>query len=326
MDNCHFLITGGTGLIGSALVRQLLKQYTNVQIILPVRNKLKAESLFEGCTNVTIYECDLLKTDFEFAEEVDYIVHCAAPTDNRFFVEFPIDTYESIFIPSMHLLDYAVRHSVKKMVFLSSIEVYGKGSRNGEILMENDLKHIDLQSPRSSYPLAKRAVEHLCHIYAKQKHAPVSIARLTQTTGPNVSDDDHRVICSFCKCAAEDTNIILYSKGESAMPFCHIDDAISAILTLLKKGIPGEVYNVANESTFMRIIDLAHFIRNTLNSNIKVEVHFDENSVFPPTFRLPLSTQKLQSLDWQPRHSLEDICKDVFNHYKASMSRALSFS
>lgn len=316
MDNSRFLITGATGLIGSALVNYLQTCFSNVQMVLPVRNKAKAESMFADSANVTIVECDILTTDFEFAQDIDYIVHCASPTASAYFVEQPVETYNSVFLPSLHLLQYAAKHEVKGFVYLSSLEVYGTVADDDKPLSEEALGNIDLTSPRSSYPLAKRAVEHLCALYAHQYQVPVTVARLTQTTGPGVSFEDNRVINAFCRAASQNEDIILYTTGKSSRPYCHIDDAISAILFLLQKGVKGETYNVANESTFISALNLALFIKEHLNPSINVKVELKDDVPYAPPTNIRMSTSKLLALGWMPTHGLEDICRDVYKYYQ----------
>lgn len=316
MNNSRFLITGATGLIGSALVRYLMAHYDGVRFILPVRNRAKAEAMFGTNSRVHIVECDLLNTDFEFAREVDYIVHCAAPTASTYFVEHPVETYNTVFLPSLHLLQYAARHEVKGFVYLSSLEVYGTIANDSEPLVEKALGCIDLTSSRSSYPLAKRAVEHLCALYAHQYQVPVTVARLTQTTGAGVSREDNRVINAFCRSASQNEDIILHTTGESSRPYCHLDDAISAILILLKKGVKGETYNVANESTYISAYYLALFIKQHLNPSVNVKVELKADVPYASPTHIRMSTSKLQTLGWEPKHSLEDICRDVFSFYK----------
>lgn len=316
MNSRKFLITGATGLIGSALVRHLAKLCPDARLVLPVRNLAKAQAMLGDVAGASLHECDLLTTDFEFAGAVDYIVHCAAPTSNREFTEHPIETYNAIVHPTQHLLDYAVQHQVKGFVNLSSLEVYGTVNGTGISVTEDMLGYVDLASPRSSYPIAKRAAEHLCSLYAHQHGVPVCTARLTQTTGPGVTFDDNRVINAFCRSAFLGEDIVLHTTGESARPYCHVADAVAAIMLLLDRGVNGEAYNVANESTYISARDLANFVREHLNKSIEVRMELKENTPYAPPSLLPLSTAKLQSLGWHPEHSLEDICKDVFNHYK----------
>ena len=68
--------------------------------------------------------------------------------------------------------------------------------------------YLDPLSVRSSYPMAKRATEHLCHLYAKQHGVPVKIARLTQTTGAGIAKEDKRVIAQFTRLATQGRDII----------------------------------------------------------------------------------------------------------------------
>lgn len=320
-NNACFLITGATGLIGSALVRLLLSQYDEVQLILPVRNRPKAEAMFGGDARMSIVECDLLETDFEFAHGVDYIVHGAAPTSSRYFVEHPVETYREVLLPSMHLLEYAKRHGVKGMVYLSSLEVYGTVADGDEPLCEEALGSIDLTSARSSYPLTKRAVEHLCALYAHEYGVPVTAARLTQTTGAGVPWEDNRVINAFCRSAVLGEDIVLHTTGESARPYCHLDDVLAAILVLLERGVKGETYNVATEWTYISARDLALFIRDRLNPAIDVRVELKKDVPYPPATCIRMSTRKLQALGWKPQHGLDDICRDVREWFEKLMNK-----
>ena len=97
LKDCKFLITGATGLIGSSLVHCLLAIDRNVHIVAPVRNKKKAEQLFkDNLGQLELIECPLTTYNEDIIGKVDYIVHCAAPTASRFFVEKPVETFDFI--------------------------------------------------------------------------------------------------------------------------------------------------------------------------------------------------------------------------------------
>lgn len=310
LQDATVLVTGGTGLIGSLLIRCLMGLDKGVKIVAPVRNLTKALAMFEDIKteNLIFEECNLLTTDFSFAYQIDYIVHCAAPTASRFFVEHPIETYDAIYLPSIHLLDYARKTAVKGMVYLSSMEVYGTITDDQRLISEDVQGYLNPLDVRSSYPMAKRAVEHLCHVYAKQYGVPVKIARLTQTTGAGCASDDNRVIVQFTRLGVEGKDIILHTTGEAARPYCYTMDAISGILCILLKGQSGEAYNVANEQSYISAKDLALFVQQHINSNISVRVEIHENTPYAPCTKLRLDTSKLQSLGWIPRYGLKEIC------------------
>lgn len=311
LQDVTVLVTGGTGLIGSLLIRCLLALDKGIKILAPVRNLAKARVMFEDLKSndsLIFDECDLLTTDFSFAHQIDYIIHCAAPTASRFFVEHPIETYDAIYLPSIHLLEYAKKHTVKGMVYLSSLEVYGTITDDQRLISEDVQGYLNPLDVRSSYPMAKRAVEHLCHVYAKQYGVPVKIARLTQTTGAGCASDDNRVIVQFTRLGVEGKDIILHTTGEAARPYCYTMDAISGILCVLLKGQSGEAYNVANEKTYISAKDLALFVQQHINSNIAVRVEIHKNIPYAPCTKLRLDTSKLRSLEWTPRYGLKEIC------------------
>ncbi len=307
-----FLITGATGLIGSLLVHCLLALNQDIRIIAPVRNRSKALSMFDESelSQLELVECDLCTFDYSSLGNVDYIIHCAAPTGSRYFVEHAVETSTFIYNSTDALLRYALQHPVKGFVFLSSLEVYGQITDDSIAVTENMLGKTDPLSPRSSYPMAKLAAENLCCLYAHQYGIPAKIARLTQTTGVGAAFDDNRVINQFARKAALGEDIVLHTRGASSRPYCYTLDAIDAILIILLKGADAEAYNVANESTYISARQMAEYLRDNFAPAIQVRVDVDDNQGYAPESRLRLSSAKLSELGWQPKHDL----KMIFEH------------
>lgn len=303
-----FLITGATGLIGSTLIHGLLAADDSVSVVAPVRSLEKAKKMFEPqeMGRISFVESDLMTVDYKTFGQIDYVVHCAAPTSSRFFVEQPVETFLSIVEVSRRLLEDACQMQVKSFVYLSSLEVYGSISDDHHITEEMQ-GYLDPMSVRSSYPMAKRAVENLCHLYAKEYGLNVMVARLTQTTGAGIALDDNRVIAQFTRLAAQGKDIVLHTTGESARPYCYTTDSITAILYILLRGAAGEAYNVANEETFISARGLAEFVRDHFNPQIKVVVELRDDMGYAPPTMQRLDTTKLKSLGWSPEYSLYDI-------------------
>lgn len=318
LHNKYVLVTGGTGLIGSTLIRCLLALNENIHIAAPVRNKAKLEALFgASCNTLNGIECDLETFDFSQIKDIDYIFHCAAPTASSFFMTHPVETARSIINITDKLLQYAKTHSIEGMVFLSSLEVYGSGLDN-TVITEDMQGYWDTQDVRSSYPVAKRAAENLCHLYAKEYSIPVKIARLTQTTGAGVAKDDNRVINQFARLASQHQDIILHSTGESARPYCYTIDCISALLYILLKGTNGEAYNVANKDTYISARQMAEFIRDNFVSDIQVVIDIKDNMGYAPASKLNLSTAKLEALGWAPQYGMPDMMERLIHYFKES--------
>lgn len=309
--NATFLITGATGLIGSSLIHCLLALQKNVQIVAPVRNIDKAKQKYDPqeLKYIKLIECDLAKFEYSSLDSVDYIIHCAAPTSSKFFVEHPIETFFSIYDATKVLLDFASHTNIKGFVYLSSLEVYGEIADDSQMVTENIQGYLDPLSARSSYPMAKRATENLCCLYAAQHGVPVKIARLTQTTGAGIAKDDNRAIAQFTQLAINGQDIILHTTGESARPYCYTMDCVSGILFILFRGRSGEAYNIANEETYVSARQLAEQIKGCLNRSIKIKIELNNSTEYAPPTKHKLSTLKLKSLGWTPKYELSQILK-----------------
>lgn len=318
LTDSTFLVTGATGLIGSMLIRCLVALDKNIHVLAPVRNLGKAHEMFgSDCENVDFMECDLLQYDYSQLGDVDYIVHCAAPTASKFFIEKPVETIDSILNGTKRILDYACgRESVRGIVFLSSLEVYGTVLDDSKPVTEDVQGYIDPLNVRSSYPVAKRAAENMCVAYAEEYGLPVKIARLTQTTGAGIARTDNRIIAQFARLAANGDDIVLHTTGESARPYCYTIDSISAILYILLKGDAGEAYNVANESTYISARGMAEYLKANFNPSINVRVELGDSYGYAPPTKLRLSSAKLRALGWKPQYGLKEVFSNLIEYLK----------
>ncbi len=309
------LVTGATGLIGSTLIHYLLALDENIRIIAPIRNMEKMRAIFgEKYLAIETIECDLETFDYDKIKNVDYVFHFAAPTASKYMVTHPVETANTIYKITDQLLRYAKTHKIQGFIFLSSMEVYGSGLEG--VITEDMQGYLDIQGVRSSYPIAKRAAEHLCYLYAKEYDVPVRIARLAQTSGAGVDDNDNRIINQFTRLASLKQDIILHSTGESARPSCYTLDCITALLYIILKGTDGEAYNVANPNTFMSVRAFAEYIRDNFAPSIQVVIDINENMGYPPPSKLNLSTAKLEALGWKPQYNLHDIIQRMIEYFE----------
>lgn len=308
LSGASFLITGATGLIGSTLIRCLLALNKNIRILAPVRNIEKARKMYDNqMSGLTFFETDLLHFHYESLGKVDYVIHCAAPTASKFFVNNPVETATTIFSVTARLLDYCRHNKVCSFVYLSSLEVYGTINDDSTPVDESVQGYLDPLDVRSSYPMAKRAAENLCVDYQREYGVPARIARLTQTTGAGISMDDNRVIAQFARLAADGEDIVLHTKGDSARPYCYTTDAVSALLYIAQRGQDGQAYNVANEATYISAYDMAMYLKVNFNPAISVRMEISDGYGYAAPTKLRLSAQRLRNLGWCPQYGLKEI-------------------
>lgn len=314
--NSSFLVTGATGLIGSLLIKYLLycdKIYSlNLCIYALVRNEKKAEKVFEEeitQEHLTFVKTDLLEDDCDFSFHTDYIIHTASVTASKQMVEQPIETIFTSIEGLKKILDYAVSTQAKSIVYLSSMEVYGKMNEKGKV-SEKQLGYVDLSNVRSSYPESKRMCECICTAYAKEMQLNVKSIRLAQTFGAGISKQENRVFAQFARSAMKNENIILHTKGESEGNYVYTSDAISAIFTVLSRGSAGETYNASNENSHLTIAQMANLVANILGegkSKVIYDIPADASTYgFAPDTKLHLDSSKIMALGWKPRVELDE--------------------
>lgn len=322
LRNSIVLVTGATGLIGSAFVRCVDALQIGVKFILPVRNELKCcEMLAEQAESITIVEADLItffsRSDFERDfPEIDYIVHCASPNNGAYVSAHPVETYLLAIESTKEILEYARRRAVKGLVYLSSIEYYGQIFSDKPIT-EGSTGIIDHFSERSSYSLGKQAAEYLCFSYAREYGVRAMMARPTQTFGAGVARDDHRVFAQFARSVLAGRNIVLHTTGESSKPYCYVTDVVSALCFILAKGAAGEAYNISTPGTYVSIREFAGMYRRFFNPSIEIIIDLDGNHGYAPVTKVNLDSSKLMHLGWQPHVGLPQMLERLIEYLKS---------
>lgn len=311
-----FLITGATGLLGSLTVKCLLSLNEDITIICQVRNKEKAEKVFDGLLDsITIYPYPLSSLA-NFETKIDYIIHFAAPTASRFFVDNPVETIDAVVSGTMNVLQYAKNVGVKSFVYASSLEVYGIINDDSKAITEDVQGYINPLDERSSYPMGKRMAECLCYSYYCQHNVPAKIARLAQTFGPGIEYNDGRVFAYLSRSIVENKDIVLNSTGELSRTYCYTIDAISAILYILLLGENGKSYNVGNDSTYISVAEMARFLQEEFLPSINVKIEPRENMGFSPVTKLRLDTNSIKQLGWKPHFELKEMFSRLINYLR----------
>ncbi len=314
--NKTIFVTGGTGLIGSLLIKACLYANSllnsNIKIVAIVRNEKKVSEVFVDYfddNNITFIYGDIIN-EIIYSGKIDYIIHGASQTASKQMVENPVETIKTSLFGTSRLLDFAREKKVKGVVYLSSMEVFGQCNNSETRLSEEELGYIDIHNVRSCYSEGKRMCECMCASYAKEYGIPVKIARLAQIFGTGIPKTDNRVFAQFVRSAKNGEDIILHSDGTSWGNYCYTSDAIAAIFTILEKGQSGEAYTVVNESTSTQIKDMASLVIETLsNGQSKLIFDIPENSAvygYAPKTVMKLSSKKLESLGWAPHISLKE--------------------
>jgi nucleoside-diphosphate-sugar epimerase len=306
------LITGATGLIGTFLIDTLM--YRNdrfddaVTIYALGRNRASFKERFRRYLDSPLFhfvEQDVLRP-FAFDLPVDYIVHGAANTHPVAYAAAPVDTILLSITGTQNVLDFASSHRVKRILFLSTVEVYGENRGDCDHFKEDYCGHIDCNTLRAGYPEGKRCAEALCQAYIKEKKLDVVIIRCCRVYGATMGNSDSKVIAQFLRNAASGKAIVLKSKGDQLFSYCHVADVCSALLTVLLNGKTGEAYNVANTGGDMTLRETAEFLATTGDGRVVFEPPLEVEALgYSKATKALLDNSKLRSLGWKDMYSLK---------------------
>lgn len=300
------MITGATGLICSSIVDILIRyNHTHKEKITIFAAGRQMDKLIhrfpvaekQDCLIFILY--DALKWDNTMNFRCDYIIHGANLASPNKIVKEPVETMLSNFMGMNHLLDYARKNNTKKVLYISSSEIYGKKD-GAQPYKENEYGFIDLLNSRNSYSVGKRATETLCASYFDEYGTASVIARPGHIYGPTASPQDTRVSSAWAYAVARGENIIMKSDGSQLRSYCYCLDCASAILKVLIKGKNADAYNISNPDSILSIRQMAEILTASANVNLEMELPTqEEKKRFNPMSNSSLDSTKLIELGWK---------------------------
>lgn len=320
-----FFITGATGLIGSLVVKTLsylnIKYDFNIRVIAQIRNKYKAYKVFEEIlpkdSNI-IFCIQDINNSFQMDDKIDYIIHCASITSSKNMIKYPVETLLTTIQGTKNMLELANEKKVKSMVFISSMEVYGRIDQE-EKVTENNLGYIDILNKRSSYSEGKRVAECMSCAFFEEYGVPVKIARLAQTFGPGVDYHDNRIFAQFAKSLIKNENLVLHTTGNSVGNYCYTADTIRGIFYILEYGENSNAYTIVNEKNTMRIREMAYMlIEKFSKKNLSVVFDIPEENIYgySADTNMHLSGEKMKKLGWTAKYDLFEMYDRMINSWR----------
>jgi UDP-glucose 4-epimerase len=311
-----YLITGGSGFIGSHLADLLLAAGHRVLAIDDlstgrldnVHHLLDNPSFHLARANIT----DQVVMD-RLASQADIIIHLAAAVGVKLIVEHPVRTIETNVMGTEVVLQAALRYG-RRVLLASTSEVYGKGSKIpfGE---EDDVLLGPTSKSRWSYAASKMVDEFLALAYHQEYGLEVVPFRLFNTVGPRQTGQYGMVVPRFVRQAVRGEPITIYGDGAQSRCFCDVRDVVEAIGGLAQHAeAPGRVYNIGS-SEEVTIRELAERVKSISQSDSPI-VYTPYAEAYAPGFedmrRRAPDTSRIQALlGWRPRRSLNDILQAV---------------
>lgn len=318
LSGCNILVTGATGLIGSCLIEVLMSRPgKDYHVYASGRNEERARARFAAYSDdpaFHFFRYDVLEP---LAGDIDfqYIVHAASNASPNFFATKPVEVIKANVQGLSNLVDYGLQHQLRRMLYVSSGEVYGEG--DGRTFTEDYSGYVDCTQPRSCYPASKRAAESLCVSYAQEYGIEAVIARPSHTYGPNFTEADNRVYAQFIRNVLRGEDIVMKSTGSQFRSWCYVVDCASALLYILLKGESGQAYNVADDTSNISIRSLAEMIAQMAGRKVVIDLPSDqEKAGFNVVTKSTFSTSKLEALGWSVQGTMSQKMNNVIQQVK----------
>lgn len=326
LSGSNILVSGGSGLLGSYLVKSLLAASDlldlRLHVICVTRSvssvkKRLADFLTHQRLTVVIHDISHpLPGNFPAA---DSVIHAASQASPKYYSTDPVGTLLANTAGSIHLLNHSIASKSSRFLFFSSGEVYGIPINPQDSIKEEDYGYLDPIKVRSCYAESKRIGETMCAGWSHQYGLHTSVVRPFHTFGPGMALDDGRVFADFVADVVYGRDIVLKSDGSAKRPFCYIADATLGFLTVLLKGSSGEAYNVANPSTEISMRDLAYTIA-ALYPDRGIGVTIKPSSSSNSYLRSPIlqscpSIAKISELGWRPQTGIEEGFRRTIDSY-----------
>jgi len=304
------IVSGGAGFIGSAFIRNHLKSnpYDKIVNIDNLTIGSNIDNLQEVKNNPNYY---FIKDDIKNAElineihDADLIVNFAAETHVDRSISNPKPFIQTNYVGTYNLLEVA-RKKDKFFIHVSTDEIYGDATD------DISFKEDDLLRTSNPYSATKAAADLLVNAYHRTYGLKCIITRCSNNFGPFQFPE--KLIPKAIIRALKDLSIPLYGGGNQIRSWIYVLDHVEAIESLIKKGKPGEIYNITawNEITNLSMIEK---ILNILGKPSSLIETVGDRPAHDKRYSID-GTKIKQVTGWEPKHSFDQSLKETVQWYQ----------
>jgi len=310
------LVTGGAGFIGSAFIRLVLANDASAEVLnfdaLTYAGNLENLDPVAGHSSYRFVKANLF--DSEATEQAvadfgpDAIVHFAAESHVDRSILSPKPVIDTNFTGTFHLLEAARRHDVGRFVHVSTDEVYGSITAPDEADEDFPLR------PSSPYSASKAGSDMLALSYFTTYKLPVVVTRASNNYGPYQFPE--KLVPLMIANALEDKPLPIYGDGQQVRDWLYVDDHCRAILSLIEKGSPGEIYNIGGNRALPNLEVVKRILTATGKSEDLMRTVEDRPG---HDRRYALTSAKLEAeTGWMPQVEFEAGLAQTVDWYRSN--------
>ena len=309
-----YLVTGGSGFIGSNFVRQMLQNDTNCHIV--NLDKLTYAGNPANLVDIEmderysfvhgdICDTDVVRQIFH-QHKPQIVINFAAETHVDRSIGSPDDFIKTDVFGVFTLLEASKEFGVDLFLQISTDEVYGS-------IAEGSFCEGDPLLPSSPYSASKAGGDRLAYSYYVTYNLPVIITRASNNYGPFQYPE--KLISLFVTNALEDRDLPVYGDGKNVRDWLYVSDHCSAVHFIIENGKLGEVYNVGGGNELQNI-HITHQILEQLGKSADLIKFVEDRKGHD--LRYSLDCSKLNQLGWMPEHSFDEALAETIHWYQSN--------
>ena len=309
-----YLVTGGSGFIGSNFVRQMLQNDTKCHIV--NLDKLTYAGNPANLVDIEmderysfvhgdICDTDVVRQIFH-QHKPQIIINFAAETHVDRSIGSPDDFIKTDVFGVFTLLEASKEFGVDLFLQISTDEVYGS-------IAEGSFCEGDPLLPSSPYSASKAGGDRLAYSYYVTYNLPVIITRASNNYGPFQYPE--KLISLFVTNALEDRDLPVYGDGKNVRDWLYVSDHCSAVHFIIENGKLGEVYNVGGGNELQNI-HITHQILKQLGKSTDLIKFVEDRKGHD--LRYSLDCSKLNQLGWMPEHSFDEALAETIQWYQSN--------
>ena len=311
MSQTKMLITGGSGFIGSWLIRYLLNSSPELSIVnLDLLTYAGNPENLKDVENDPRYSfvqgdiCDEALVD-KLMADADICVNVAAQTHVDRSITGPGIFIHTNVLGTQVLLEAARRHKVSKFVQVSTDEVYGSIEGTGKFTEQS---HLD---PSSPYSASKASGDLIALSYYKTYGMDVCVTRCTNNYGPNQYPE--KLIPLFILNASEDKQVPVYGDGLNVREWIHVEDHSAAVASVIFKGKPGEIYNIGSDNE-LNNLEITRLILQNVGKDDSLIKYVEDRLGHDRRYAIDSSKIK-KELGWSVKKPFDQGLKETVQWY-----------
>lgn len=309
----RYVVTGGSGFLGSHLVKRLKKEDKDIVVLDKLSNHINFD-LVEHNNSIKYYFVDITDPDImlKLIQKDDIVFHLAAQSHVDVSFQSPLQTIKTNVIGIQCILNACLKNETKKLIIASTDEVYGSTEY---------IKNLNTLDPTNPYSASKAAADMIANSY-KHMYKNFNFVTIRSNNIVGTGQFIRNIVPRFSCLGILGKKMTVHGKGASSRRYLWVNDVIEALMLIAHKDTKEKIYNIGHDKSYTNL-EVAELIGKYLNLSNFIIYEKDRiynDSMYPCDYA-PIKNE----LGWNFSKNLEEVLPSIIDWYKKHIFYFKSF-